>query len=229
MYHVHITSQPPTATTHDWNTNNSAVVHICKCPSAWSRSMHFIRSWHPVYLSMCSTPKCLHRFWVYSNRSLWKVLSRLVCILLDNKLVAGKIPRPKLSSSCRTNNPRIVARTALKGGGLRSSRGQQSMPAQIQKVCAQITCTFIAFKERSSPVVDRSLGEIVPRLMTRFSSKQGYKLFDDSLPVRMYPRFLKIYVSGFMYYLNSTWAEKYERSHCSCEQHGFQDEQVWLA
>jgi hypothetical protein len=33
--------------------------------------------------------------------------------------------------------------------------------------------------------VDSSLGEIVPRLMTRFSSKEGYKLFDDSLPVRM--------------------------------------------
>jgi len=31
--------------------------------------------------------------------------------------------------------------------------------------------------------VDGSLSEIVPRLMTRFSSKEGYKLFDDSLPV----------------------------------------------
>ncbi|RPD78291.1 HAD hydrolase subfamily IA REG-2-like protein [Lentinus tigrinus ALCF2SS1-7] len=31
-------------------------------------------------------------------------------------------------------------------------------------------------------VVDSSLGEIVPRLLKRFSSREGYKLFDDSLP-----------------------------------------------
>ncbi|KAI0645440.1 HAD hydrolase subfamily IA REG-2-like protein [Trametes meyenii] len=30
--------------------------------------------------------------------------------------------------------------------------------------------------------VDASLGEIVPRLLARFSSRQGYKLYDDSLP-----------------------------------------------
>ncbi|CDO69290.1 hypothetical protein BN946_scf184976.g9 [Trametes cinnabarina] len=32
--------------------------------------------------------------------------------------------------------------------------------------------------------VDASLGEIVPRLLRRFSSREGYKLFDDSLPTR---------------------------------------------
>ncbi|KAI0690180.1 HAD hydrolase subfamily IA REG-2-like protein [Cerioporus squamosus] len=31
-------------------------------------------------------------------------------------------------------------------------------------------------------VVDSSLEEIVPRLLKRFSSREGYKLFDDSLP-----------------------------------------------
>ncbi|KAH9832302.1 HAD hydrolase subfamily IA REG-2-like protein [Rhodofomes roseus] len=30
--------------------------------------------------------------------------------------------------------------------------------------------------------VDRSLGEIVPRLLHRFSSREGYKLYDDSMP-----------------------------------------------
>ncbi|KAI0365621.1 HAD hydrolase subfamily IA REG-2-like protein [Pilatotrama ljubarskyi] len=30
--------------------------------------------------------------------------------------------------------------------------------------------------------VDASLGEIVPRLLKRFSSREGYKLFDDSIP-----------------------------------------------
>ncbi|KAI0093338.1 HAD hydrolase subfamily IA REG-2-like protein [Irpex rosettiformis] len=30
--------------------------------------------------------------------------------------------------------------------------------------------------------VDKHLGKIVPRLLTRFSSKEGYRLFDDSLP-----------------------------------------------
>lgn len=34
-------------------------------------------------------------------------------------------------------------------------------------------------------VVSTSLPEIVPRLLTRFSSSEGYKLFDDTLPVRM--------------------------------------------
>jgi hypothetical protein len=37
----------------------------------------------------------------------------------------------------------------------------------------------------SSSAVNSSLQEIVPRLMARFSSREGYKLFDDSLPVRM--------------------------------------------
>lgn len=32
--------------------------------------------------------------------------------------------------------------------------------------------------------VDRSLGEIVPRLLKRFASREGYKLFDDTLPTR---------------------------------------------
>lgn len=35
--------------------------------------------------------------------------------------------------------------------------------------------------------VDRSLGEIVPRLLKRFSSREGYKLFDDTLPTRTCP------------------------------------------
>ena len=33
-----------------------------------------------------------------------------------------------------------------------------------------------------APAVDRSLGEIVPRLLNRFSSREGYKLYDDTLP-----------------------------------------------
>ncbi|KAH9915681.1 HAD hydrolase subfamily IA REG-2-like protein [Fomitopsis serialis] len=32
--------------------------------------------------------------------------------------------------------------------------------------------------------VDRSLDEIVPRLLHRFSSREGYKLYDDSIPTR---------------------------------------------
>lgn len=33
--------------------------------------------------------------------------------------------------------------------------------------------------------VEASLDKIVPQLMDRFSSSEGYKLFDDALPVRM--------------------------------------------
>lgn len=34
--------------------------------------------------------------------------------------------------------------------------------------------------------VEASLNEIVPQLMGRFSSSEGYKLFNDTLPVRMW-------------------------------------------
>jgi hypothetical protein len=33
-------------------------------------------------------------------------------------------------------------------------------------------------------VVEQSLDKIVPRLLDRFASKEGYKLFDDTLPCR---------------------------------------------
>lgn len=33
-----------------------------------------------------------------------------------------------------------------------------------------------------APAVDRSLDEIVPRLLKRFSSSEGYKLYDDTIP-----------------------------------------------
>ena len=35
-----------------------------------------------------------------------------------------------------------------------------------------------------SSAVDSNIGEIVPRLLKRFSSREGYKLFDDTLPTR---------------------------------------------
>jgi len=45
---------------------------------------------------------------------------------------------------------------------------------------------FHGFKQRSlghsSIEVDSSLGEIVPRLLKRFSSREGYKLYDDTIP-----------------------------------------------
>ena len=34
--------------------------------------------------------------------------------------------------------------------------------------------------------VDKHLEEIVPRLLKVFSSREGYKAFDDALPVREY-------------------------------------------
>ena len=36
--------------------------------------------------------------------------------------------------------------------------------------------------------VDSSLGEIVPRLLKRFSSREGYKLYDDTVPACACPR-----------------------------------------
>ena len=34
------------------------------------------------------------------------------------------------------------------------------------------------------------MGMIVPALLTRFSSEQGYKLFDDAMPTSMCPSYL---------------------------------------
>lgn len=39
--------------------------------------------------------------------------------------------------------------------------------------------------DRTHAAVELSLNKIVSQLMDRFSSSQGYKLFDDALPVRM--------------------------------------------
>lgn len=39
-------------------------------------------------------------------------------------------------------------------------------------------------------VVEQSLGEIVPRLLHRFASKEGYKMFDDSFSCRKCNRIL---------------------------------------
>lgn len=48
------------------------------------------------------------------------------------------------------------------------------------------TLRIVALRERHGTVVGRFLGQIVPRLLHRFSSKEGYKLFDDSLPCCVY-------------------------------------------
>ena len=68
----------------------------------------------------------------------------------------------------------VIRRTAIGAGA--DSQGSYKHPPFYSRL--QLTST-------SSSVVNSSLHEIVPRLMARFSSREGYKLFDDSLPVRM--------------------------------------------
>lgn len=51
-------------------------------------------------------------------------------------------------------------------------------------------CTLVNFTSshtqcRIHVAVDRHIGEIVPRLLKRFASREGYKLFDDTLPCCM--------------------------------------------
>ena len=71
----------------------------------------------------------------------------------------------------------------LVDGGQKSSERRLSELEQTQKVyiCSNNKASFA---ETVFPAVDRSLPDIVPRLMARFSSKEGYKLFDDTIPVR---------------------------------------------
>ena len=52
-----------------------------------------------------------------------------------------------------------------------------------------VDCAFTTLTNASA-AVDSSLGEIVPRLLKRFSSREGYKLYDDSLPTRTASRLL---------------------------------------
>ncbi|KAH7925951.1 HAD-superfamily hydrolase [Leucogyrophana mollusca] len=58
----------------------------------------------------------------------------------------------------------------------RGERGAQGWWSEVIKRTA-----IGAGAERT--VVESSLSQMVPRLMDRFSSKEGYKLFDDALPV----------------------------------------------
>lgn len=68
----------------------------------------------------------------------------------------------------------VIKRTAIGAGA--DSQGSYKHPLFYSRL--QSTST-------SSSAVNSSLHEIVPRLMARFSSREGYKLFDDSIPVRM--------------------------------------------
>jgi hypothetical protein len=68
----------------------------------------------------------------------------------------------------------VIRRTAIGAGA--DSQGSYKHPPFYSRLQSMST---------SSSVVNSSLHEIVPRLMARFSSREGYKLFDDSLPVRM--------------------------------------------
>jgi hypothetical protein len=53
-----------------------------------------------------------------------------------------------------------------------------------------IPCGIYSTITGTLPAVAGSITEIVPRLLTRFSSKEGYKLFGDAIPVRQCPSLL---------------------------------------
>ena len=73
--------------------------------------------------------------------------------------------------------------------------------------------------ETVPPAVDRSLSKIVPQLMTRFSSREGYKLFDDTIPVRMYI-YLRFCIQTDRVLQISTRVKRVEHTNSSCEQCG---------
>ena len=69
--------------------------------------------------------------------------------------------------------------------------------------------------------VERSLDQVVPRLLERFSSKEGYRLFDDSLSCCLCTTRLHGYL------LTNTFSAKSKRQRSedwSGEQHGYADE-----
>jgi len=61
----------------------------------------------------------------------------------------------------------------------------------MRKVCwySGLLCERHFYQAHFHAALNASLPEIVLRLMTRFSSKEGYKAFDDALPVRQYAIF----------------------------------------
>lgn len=67
----------------------------------------------------------------------------------------------------------VIKRTAIGAGA-----DPQGMVFHTENAWAVI-------HDRSRAAVEAALDEIVSRLMHRFSSSEGYKLFDDALPVRM--------------------------------------------
>ena len=59
------------------------------------------------------------------------------------------------------------------------------MQAPIRKVRGAVLHNDLILTRFWSDV-DKHLEEIVPRLLKVFSSREGYKAFDDALPVREY-------------------------------------------
>lgn len=74
--------------------------------------------------------------------------------------------------------------------------------------------------------MDASLGEIVPRLLKAFSSREGYKLFDDSIPTCT-----SHYWANGTFELSWLWvysaeSQEHEHPYCTGQQHGCTDECV---
>lgn len=68
----------------------------------------------------------------------------------------------------------VIRRTAIGAGA-----DSQGSPSVTQE------CTSENGDVRHDVAVNHSLGEITTRLIHRFRSREGYKLFDDSLPTRV--------------------------------------------
>jgi hypothetical protein len=67
----------------------------------------------------------------------------------------------------------VIRRTALGAGG--NERGEF---VSLMTVLSVLTF-IVAFSE-----IDAHLSEIVKKLMKRFSSREGYRAFDDAIPTR---------------------------------------------
>lgn len=138
----------------------------------------------------------------------------LVCVYVYDRtrkaLRQVQTERPAYASGAPEWWGEVIKRTALGAGADPTSkystpsaslyRGEESRPSTLKLTTIHITpfpsnpssfvhlrglITFVRFGSQN-PVVDRSVDVITPALLKRFSSEEGYVLFNDTMPTSTY-------------------------------------------
>jgi hypothetical protein len=138
--------------------------------------MHYTLSLHRASQSMSNTQKYSVPISVHSRQTRSIARSSLVC--------------PSLYMFPH----RFRARLRIPGAFLALRQLQTERPsyrAGVEKWWSEVVSRTAVGAGADPQAVERHLGAIVPSLMKRFSSREGYSLFDDTLITRafsLYPR-----------------------------------------